>query len=91
MWSSADVIGLFSNNVVSFSHNVVLRGPLFSLNSVSKLRRGDHTKRNIKYASALPRIVRPKENALEFDYSAFYGKTGNGKTNCIVMEVEHYF
>ena len=38
LWSSPDVIGLFSNNVVSFSPNVVLRGPLFSLNSVSKLR-----------------------------------------------------
>jgi hypothetical protein len=35
MWSSPDVIGLFSNNVVSFSRNVVLRDPLFSLNSVS--------------------------------------------------------
>src|SRR6478736_3368179 len=38
MWSSPDVIGLFSNNVVSFSHNVVLRRLLFSLNSVSKPR-----------------------------------------------------
>ena len=28
MWSRADVIGLFSNNVVSFSRNVVLREPL---------------------------------------------------------------
>jgi hypothetical protein len=27
MWSSPDVIGLFSNNVVSFSRNVVLRDP----------------------------------------------------------------
>jgi hypothetical protein len=36
MWSSPDVVGLFSNNVVSFSRNVVLRDPLFSLNSVSK-------------------------------------------------------
>jgi hypothetical protein len=26
-----------------------------------------------------------------FDYSAFSGKTGNGKTNCFVMEVENYF
>src|SRR5271165_7301496 len=38
MWSRADVIGLFSNNVVSFSSNVVLSGPSFSLNSVSKPR-----------------------------------------------------
>ena len=38
MWSRADVIGLFSNNVVSFSRNVVLSDPLFSLNSVSKPR-----------------------------------------------------
>ena len=36
MWSSPDVVGLFSNNVVSFSSNVVLRGPLFSLNVVWK-------------------------------------------------------
>src|SRR5271165_4296781 len=38
MWSSPDVVGLFSNNVVSFSSNVVLRGPLFSINLVSKPR-----------------------------------------------------
>ncbi len=31
-------LGLFSNNVVSFSRNVVLRGLLFSLYSVSKPR-----------------------------------------------------
>jgi hypothetical protein len=37
MWSSPDV-GLFSNNVVSFSRNVVLRGFLFSLNVVPKPR-----------------------------------------------------
>jgi hypothetical protein len=24
----------------------------------------------------------------ELDYSSFYGKTGTGKTNCFVMEVE---
>src|SRR5208283_1227969 len=46
MWSRADVIGLFSNNVVSFSSNVVLRGLLFSINLVSKPRmlsvRGDY-------------------------------------------------
>jgi len=36
MWSSPDVIGLFSNNVVSFSRNVVLSGPSFSLNVVWK-------------------------------------------------------
>ena len=29
-------VGMFSINVVSFSRNVVLRDPLFSLNSVSK-------------------------------------------------------
>src|SRR5271165_3545101 len=38
MWSSPDVVGLLSNNVVSFSRNVVLSDPLFSLNSVSKPR-----------------------------------------------------
>jgi hypothetical protein len=32
MRSRADVIGLFSNNVVSFSRNVVLSGLSFSLN-----------------------------------------------------------
>jgi hypothetical protein len=46
MWSSPDVIGLFSINVVSFSSNVVLRGLLFSINLVSKPRmlsvRGDY-------------------------------------------------
>src|SRR5438132_9367217 len=46
MWSRADVIGLFSNNVVSFSRNVVLRDHLFSVNLVSKPRmlsvRGDY-------------------------------------------------
>src|SRR4029077_2296606 len=36
MWSSPDVIGLFSNNVVSFSRNVVLSGTLFSRNVVWK-------------------------------------------------------
>ena len=38
MWSSPDVVGLFSNNVVSFSHNVVLNDLLFSLNVVWKQR-----------------------------------------------------
>jgi hypothetical protein len=38
MWSSPDVVGLFSINVVSFSRNVVLRGLLFSRNSVSNPR-----------------------------------------------------
>jgi hypothetical protein len=38
MWSRADVFGLFSNNVVSFSRNVVLGELLFSLNSVPKPR-----------------------------------------------------
>src|SRR5271165_5678061 len=33
MWSSPDILGLFSNNVVSFSPNSVLRDLLFSLNS----------------------------------------------------------
>ena len=36
MWSSPDVLGLFSNNVVSFSRNVVLTGPSFSPNVVRK-------------------------------------------------------
>ena len=36
MWSRPDVIGLFSINVVSFSRNVVLSGPLFSGNVVRK-------------------------------------------------------
>src|ERR1700686_4298305 len=38
MWSRADVIGLFSNNVVSFSRNLVLSGLSFSLNLVLKSR-----------------------------------------------------
>jgi hypothetical protein len=36
MWSSPDVVGLFSNNVGPFSRNVVLRGLLFSLKVVWK-------------------------------------------------------
>ena len=36
LWFLADVVGLFSNNVVSFSRNVVLRDPLFSANLVPK-------------------------------------------------------
>ena len=36
MWSSPDVVGLFSINVVSFSRNVVLSDPLFSPNVVWK-------------------------------------------------------
>jgi hypothetical protein len=36
MWSRPDVLGLFSINVVSFSRNVVLSGPLFSINVVWK-------------------------------------------------------
>ena len=36
MWSGADVIGLYSNNVVLFSPNVVLRRSLFSINLVPK-------------------------------------------------------
>ena len=38
MRSSADVLGLFSINVVSFSPNLVLRGLLFSNNVVPKPR-----------------------------------------------------
>jgi hypothetical protein len=52
MWSRADVIGLFSNNVVSFSRYVVLRNHLFSLNSVSKPRtlsvRADYVFRSLQ-------------------------------------------
>jgi hypothetical protein len=36
MWSRADVISLFSINVVSFSRNLVLSGPSFSINVVWK-------------------------------------------------------
>src|ERR1700737_1453857 len=39
---------------------------------------GDHTKGKKKYALGLRRIIRLKENAPEFDYSSFYGKTGAG-------------
>jgi hypothetical protein len=39
----------------------------------------------------LPRIIRLNENAPELDYSSFYGKTGTGKTNCFVIEVERSF
>jgi hypothetical protein len=38
IWSRADVIGLFSNNVGPFSRNVVPSGPLFSINLVPKQR-----------------------------------------------------
>jgi hypothetical protein len=38
MWSRRDVVGLLSNNVVSFSRNVVLSGPWFSINMVRKSR-----------------------------------------------------
>jgi len=36
IWFRADVIGLFSNNVASFSRNVVLSGLSFSINVVWK-------------------------------------------------------
>jgi hypothetical protein len=36
MWSRADILGLFSNNVVSFSRNLVLKSLLFSINVVRK-------------------------------------------------------
>ena len=36
LWFPTDIFGLFTNNVVSFSHNVGLRGALFSLNVVRK-------------------------------------------------------
>jgi hypothetical protein len=36
MWSSADVLGLFSTNVGPFSRNVVPSRPLFSINLVRK-------------------------------------------------------
>jgi hypothetical protein len=36
IWCRPDVIGLFSNNVVSLSRNVVLRRPSFSINVVRK-------------------------------------------------------
>jgi hypothetical protein len=38
MSAGADVFGLFSNNVVSFSRNVVPSGPLFSTNLVPEQR-----------------------------------------------------
>jgi hypothetical protein len=38
MRSRADIVGPFSNNVVSFSNNVVLSGVLFSANVVPKPR-----------------------------------------------------
>ena len=34
MWSRADILRLFSNNVVSFSRNLVLKSLLFSINVV---------------------------------------------------------
>jgi hypothetical protein len=37
MWSAADVIGLFSRNVVSFSRNVVPDPPIFSANLVPEM------------------------------------------------------
>jgi hypothetical protein len=38
MWVLADVIGLFSNNVGSFSRNVGQSVPMFSVNVVQKRR-----------------------------------------------------
>jgi Phage integrase, N-terminal SAM-like domain len=39
LWFLADVIGLFSNNVGSFSRNVVLRGALFSAKRIRARKR----------------------------------------------------
>ena len=38
IWSRPDVVGLFPNNVVSFSRNVVLSGPLFWARRYSSAR-----------------------------------------------------
>ena len=38
MWFWPDIAGLFSINVVTFSTNVISKGPLFSLNVVPKPR-----------------------------------------------------
>ena len=59
-----DVSGLFSTNVVSFSRNVVLRGLLFSLNSVSKPRmlsvRADYVLSSLHVALNLAQIAHAK-------------------------------
>jgi hypothetical protein len=39
-----------------------------------------------KVRLGLPRIIRPKENAPELDYSSFYGKTG-AEDRCFMVEV----
>jgi hypothetical protein len=38
MWFRPDLIGLFSNNLVAFSRNVIPDRPSFSVNLVSKQR-----------------------------------------------------
>src|SRR5271165_4740110 len=57
MWSRPDVIGLFSNNLVSFSRNLVLGGLSFSINSVPKPRmlsvRGDYVLSSLHLGSIL--------------------------------------
>jgi hypothetical protein len=56
MWFRADILGLFSLNVVSFSRDVVLRVLLFSLNSVLKPRmlsvRADYVLSSLQLGSA---------------------------------------
>jgi len=47
MWSRADVIGLFSNNVVSFSRNSVPRASSFSINVVWMQRMLSDCTRNL--------------------------------------------
>jgi DNA invertase Pin-like site-specific DNA recombinase len=44
-----------------------------------------HERQN-KVRLGLPRIIRPKEDAPEFDYSSFYGKTG-AEIHRFVVEV----
>ena len=67
MWSSPDVIGLFSNNVVSFSSNVVLRDHLFSLNSVSKPRmfsiRAVYVLSSLQL-SKIPKLLTPADSSV---------------------------
>jgi hypothetical protein len=63
------------------------RAPVFEWTAeLGKLGSAHETENKVRLG--LPRIIQRKENAPEFDYSSFYGKTGTGKTNCFVMEVE---
>ena len=49
--------------------------------------RGDRRIRNIKARQAFLEIVRPKENAPELDYSAFYGSLNTGRPALLLRRI----